>query len=213
MVFIRFAGFIHAILLVSFALQSLSVHGLHHQERRLAERNSIQETQENDASLKKTSNKRFKPVQEYVAETLGIGSRSNVVRIGGRKMGRMLKEDGEMASRSSTGDVQKLKMEADMHASKKGPQDFLNNQGQEYTSEEMTVSPSQSALKQDFSCSSESPSSFSTNKLFPGDHQSDEWKKVLEEADKKVMQMMRRDYSGMRRPRRKPPINNDEPRN
>ncbi|KAJ0535451.1 hypothetical protein HanIR_Chr09g0430811 [Helianthus annuus] len=77
----------------------------------------------------------------------------------------------------------------------------------------MTVSPSQSALKEDFSCSSESPSSFRANKLFPGDHQSNEWKKVLEEADKKVMQMMRRDYGGMRRPRRKPPINNDEPRN
>ncbi|KAJ0526892.1 putative Root meristem growth factor/3 [Helianthus annuus] len=129
MVFIRFAGFIHAILLVSFALQSLSVHGLHHQERRLVERNSIQETQENDPSLKKASNKGFKPVQvrsfnlvivspnlanllEYVAETLEIGSGSNVVRIGGRKMARMLKEDGEMASRSSTGDVQKLKTEA-----------------------------------------------------------------------------------------------------
>ncbi|KAL9992301.1 hypothetical protein Hdeb2414_s0016g00471631 [Helianthus debilis subsp. tardiflorus] len=63
MVFIRFAGFIHAILLVSFALQNLSVHGLHHQERRLVERNSIQETQENDASLKKASNKGFKPDQ------------------------------------------------------------------------------------------------------------------------------------------------------
>ncbi|KAI3784948.1 hypothetical protein L1987_44056 [Smallanthus sonchifolius] len=172
-------------------------------ERRLLEGNSIKVTQEKDASLKK----------EYLAETLGIDSGSNEVIIGGRKMAVILKEDGEMASRSSTGDAQKLNVEADMHASKKGPHDFLNNQGQETTLEKTTISPSQSSLKQGFSRSIASPSSFSTNKLFPHDHQTDEWRKLLEEADKKVMQMMRRDYGGMRRPRRKPPINNHEPRN
>ncbi|XP_076941823.1 uncharacterized protein LOC143611502 [Bidens hawaiensis] len=221
MVFIRFTGFILVLLLGSFAPQSLSVHGAHHQERSLVEGGLIKETQESDSFLKKASNKGFEPVQEHVVETLAIGSGSNVVRIRGRKMVMMLKEDERMGSRSSTGEVQKLKVEADIHASKQGPQDFLNNQliktyslqGQENESEKTTISPSQSSLKHRFFRSSATPSSFSTNKLFPDNHQSDGWKKLLEDADKKVMQMMRRDYGGMRRPRRKPPINNHQPGN
>ena len=80
-------------------------------------------------------------------------------------------------------------------------------QGQENTPERMTINPSQSSQKV---ASSTSPN---TNEIFSEEDASDEWRKLLEEADKKVMQMMRRDYSGMRRPRRKPPINNHEPRN
>ncbi|KAI3777041.1 hypothetical protein L1987_46834 [Smallanthus sonchifolius] len=90
----------------------------------------------------------------------------------------------------------------------------MNNQGKENALEKMTIiDPSQNSIKQGFSSSTASPSSYNTNKIFPHDDRSNEWGKVLEEADKKVMQMMRRDYSGMRRPRRRPPINNHEPRN
>ncbi|XP_076906035.1 uncharacterized protein LOC143561986 [Bidens hawaiensis] len=128
MVFIRFTGFILVLLLASFAVQSLSVHGAHHQERKLLEGSLIKETQENDSFLKKASNKGFEPVDQHVVETLATGRRSNVVLMRGRKMAMMLKEDEIMGSRSSTGEVQKLKVEADMHASKQGPQDFLNNQ-------------------------------------------------------------------------------------
>ncbi|XP_076931450.1 uncharacterized protein LOC143596596 [Bidens hawaiensis] len=231
MVFIRFTGFILVLLLAS--LQSLSVHGARHQGTYytslylsisiyfslaqylacLFAGSLIKETQQNDSFLKKASNKGFEPVQEHVVETLAIGSGSNVVRIRGRKMAMMLKEDERMGSRSSTGEVQKLKVEADMHASKQGPQDLMNNQGQENKSEKMAISPSQSSLKHGFSRSSATPSSFSTNKLSPYNHQSGEWKKLLEDADKKVMQMMKRDYGGMKRPRHKPPINNHEPGN
>ncbi|MFS7947923.1 hypothetical protein Hanom_Chr06g00553861 [Helianthus anomalus] len=75
----------------------------------------------------------------------------------------------------------------------------------------MTINPSQSSLKQGFSRSIASPLSFNTNKIYP--HDDREWKKPLEETDKTVMQMMRRDYSGMKRPRRRTPINNHEPQN
>lgn len=50
-------------------------------------------------------------------------------------------------------------------------------------------------------------------KILSHDDQSDEWEKILEDADKKVMQMMRKDYGGMKKPLRKPPINNHEPGN
>lgn len=69
----------------------------------------------------------------------------------------------------------------------------------------MAINPKRSLQKQ--------VSSLNTNHIISNEDQSDEWRKLLEEADQKVMQMMRRDYSGMRRPRRKPPINNQEPRN
>ncbi|KVH92660.1 hypothetical protein Ccrd_005341 [Cynara cardunculus var. scolymus] len=162
--------------------------------------NSAKGTQETDGSFD----------QKKVVS--GMGSKE-VMRMGGRKMGMMLKkEDGEMVSRSSRStsagdDAQKLNVEADINAAKEGPQDFLNNQGQENTSERMTINPSQSSQKV------ASSKSFNTNKIFPEEDTGDEWKRLLEDADKKVMQMMRRDYSGMRRPRRKPPINNHEPRN
>ncbi|KAL8231436.1 hypothetical protein R6Q57_001214 [Mikania cordata] len=154
------------------------------QRRSLKEKHSVKETQENGASLQKE-----------------LSNIATEVRIGGRKMAMILKEDGEMASTSST----------DSNASKKGPHDFLNNQGQENMQDKMTISHSQSSPKQGLSRSVASPSSLSRNELFH--HESDEWRKLLEEADKKVMQMMRRDYGGMKRPRRKPPINNHEPRN
>ncbi|XP_024978777.1 uncharacterized protein LOC112516004 isoform X2 [Cynara cardunculus var. scolymus] len=193
MVFMRFdEGFIVvALLLVSFGLQNLSIHAYadHHQERRLMGVNSAKGTQETDGSFD----------QKKVVS--GMGSKE-VMRMGGRKMGMMLKkEDGEMVSRSSRS------TSADINAAKEGPQDFLNNQGQENTSERMTINPSQSSQKV------ASSKSFNTNKIFPEEDTGDEWKRLLEDADKKVMQMMRRDYSGMRRPRRKPPINNHEPRN
>ncbi|KAK1432953.1 hypothetical protein QVD17_09856 [Tagetes erecta] len=200
MVLIRFA-----VVFVSFALQSLSVHGthLHHQqpvaaERRLFEGKSITDTQENDhESLKKASDVHFEPVQMqeyYVGEiSLWMGSGSNhEMRVGGRKMG----------------DAQKLNVEEAGKNAFKGPQDFSNNQGHEDNIEKTTISPSKSSLKQGFSRSSASPL-----KLFSNEHQGDEWRKLLEESDKKFMQMMRRDYGGMRKPRRKPPINNHEPKN
>ncbi|KAJ9562293.1 hypothetical protein OSB04_007453 [Centaurea solstitialis] len=202
MVLIRFEGFIVvALLLVSFGLQNLSIHAYadHHQERRLMGVNSVKETQESsDASFD----------QKKVVS--GMGSKEVM---GGRKMGMKLKKEDEelRSSRSSISyagdDAQKLNVEADNNAAKEGPQDFLNNQGQENKSERMTINPSQSSQKVTSSTSS------STNKIFPKEDTSEEWRKLLEEADKKVMQMMRRDYSGMRRPRRKPPINNHEPRN
>ncbi|KAD4888026.1 hypothetical protein E3N88_20099 [Mikania micrantha] len=162
--------------------------------RSLEEKYSVKETQENGASLQKE-------LSNIATEALGIGRESNEVRIGGRKMAMILKEDGEMASTSST----------DSNASKKGPHDFLNSQGQENKQDKMTICHSQSSPKQGLSRSVASPSSLSRNELFH--HESDEWRKLLEEADKKVMQMMRRDYGGMKRPRRKPPINNHQPRN
>ncbi|XP_023737837.1 uncharacterized protein LOC111885839 isoform X1 [Lactuca sativa] len=203
MLFIRFEGFILALLIVSFALQNLSVHADHHQvvflvERRLMGGNSIKEAQEKDASAKK------EPI--HVAGISRIAGVSSKEKVGGRKMGMNLKKrDAEMDSRSSTGDAQKLNVEADKNASKEGPQDFLDNQGQKCTLETMAINPKRSLQKQ--------VSSLNTNHIISNEDQSDEWRKLLEEADQKVMQMMRRDYSGMRRPRRKPPINNQEPRN
>ncbi|KAI3777042.1 hypothetical protein L1987_46835 [Smallanthus sonchifolius] len=101
MVFIRFESFILAHLLVSFALQTLSVHGVHHQGLLF---------------------------EQEVAKTSGICSRSKEVRIGGRKMGMISKADGQMASRSSTSDAQKLNVEegfvaftADYHMAKRHP--------------------------------------------------------------------------------------------
>ncbi|XP_023737842.1 uncharacterized protein LOC111885839 isoform X2 [Lactuca sativa] len=193
MLFIRFEGFILALLIVSFALQNLSVHADHHQvvflvERRLMGGNSIKEAQEKDASAKK------EPI--HVAGISRIAGVSSKEKVGGRKMGMNLKKrDAEMDSRSST----------DKNASKEGPQDFLDNQGQKCTLETMAINPKRSLQKQ--------VSSLNTNHIISNEDQSDEWRKLLEEADQKVMQMMRRDYSGMRRPRRKPPINNQEPRN
>ncbi|KAF5766166.1 hypothetical protein HanPI659440_Chr15g0610221 [Helianthus annuus] len=61
MMFISFESFVLAHLLVSFALQTLSVHGAHYQERRLFEGNLIKETHESDVSFKEVSNKGFKP--------------------------------------------------------------------------------------------------------------------------------------------------------
>ncbi|KAM0039803.1 hypothetical protein Hdeb2414_s0012g00386261 [Helianthus debilis subsp. tardiflorus] len=114
MMLISFESFVLAHLLVSFALQTLSIHGAHYQERRSFEGNPIKETQETDVSFK-----------EEVAKTLGICSGSNAVRIGGRKMGMISKEDGEMASGSSKGEAQKLNVEegfvaftADYHMAK-----------------------------------------------------------------------------------------------
>ncbi|KAI3500624.1 hypothetical protein L1887_36448 [Cichorium endivia] len=179
MLFIRFQGLILALLLVSFAVQNLSVHAGHHQV--------LQDS-------------------EPVVGISGIVGGSNEAKIGGRKMGMMLrKEDGEMASRPSTGDAQKLNVEADKNASKEGPQYFLHNQGQKDTLEKMTINLSLNLQKE--------VSHANTNNIVSNEDQSEEWRKLLEDADKKVMEMMRRDYSGMRKPRRKPPINNQEPRN
>ena len=86
------------------------------------------------------------------------------------------------------------------------------SQGQEDTSETTETSPSQSSQKQG-SGSNASSTNLKTNKIVSGEDQSEEWRKLLEAADKKVMQLMRRDYGGFKKPRRKPPINNNEPRN
>ncbi|KAI3768453.1 hypothetical protein L2E82_19137 [Cichorium intybus] len=219
-------------MVLSFSIVSLV-------ERRLMGGNSVKEAQENDASVKKSSQirisssrfsvrakngiwdmQRLNPLvfeQEPVVGISGIVGGSNEAKIGGRKMGMMLKkEDGEMASRPSTGDAQKLNVEADKNASKEGPQDFLHNQviilsfhpsplGQKDTLEKMTINLSLSLQKE--------VSHVNTNNIISNEDQSEEWRKLLEDADKKVMEMMRRDYSGMRKPRRKPPINNQEPRN
>ncbi|GJS19972.1 hypothetical protein Tco_0448604 [Tanacetum coccineum] len=200
MVFIRFQVLILA-LVASFALQSLFVHGaVHHQERRLLEGRSLEETRENDASLSK----------ELVAGTLGLRGGSNEMRIiGGRKMGMTR----EIVSRSSTGDhVKKLNVEADKNAAKEGPQKLLNNQGQEDTLETTKTSPCKSSQKQG-SVSSASSTNLNTNTIVSDEDESEEWRKLLEAADKKVMQLMRKDYGGFKKPKRKPPINNNEPRN
>lgn len=86
------------------------------------------------------------------------------------------------------------------------------SQGQEDTSEITKTSPSQSSQKQG-SGSNASSTNLMTNKIVSDEDQSEEWRKLLEAADKKVMQLMRRDYGGFKKPRRKPPINNNEPRN
>ncbi|KAI3669931.1 hypothetical protein L6452_41421 [Arctium lappa] len=207
MVFIiRFEGFfiVLSLLLLSFGLQNLSIQAFayHHQERRLMGVNSVKETQEIDDA--------------YLDEkklVYGVGSSKQVMRMGssGRKMGMMLKKkDEEMScsrSSSSGDDAKKLNVEAGFVAF------TADYHGQENTLERMAINPSQNSRKQGFSRSVPSSTSFNTNKIFSEEDTSDEWRKLLEDADKKVMQMMRRDYSGMRRPRRKPPINNHEPRN
>ncbi|KAL4581930.1 hypothetical protein LXL04_006464 [Taraxacum kok-saghyz] len=237
--FIRFEGIILALLLVSFALQNLSVHAGHDHQgvslvgRRLMAGNLLKETQENDAAVKKVkvlflaqliSSTYFQPIEfesfeqkvflhlsylNFEQEPVDGISSSHEAKIGGRTMVMKFikKKDAEIKdSRTSTGDAQKLNVEANKNASKKGPQDFLEyNQEQKYTSEMVTINPNRRLQKQ--------VSSFNTKNVVSNEDLSKEWRNILEEADKKVMQMMRRDYSGMRRPRRKPPINNQQPRN
>ncbi|GKE16370.1 hypothetical protein Tco_1423947 [Tanacetum coccineum] len=98
------------------------------------------------------------------------------------------------------------------NAAKEGTQKLLNNQGQEDTLETTKTSPCKSSQKQG-SVSSASSTNLNTNTIVSDEDESEEWRKLLEAADKKVMQLMRKDYGGFKKPKRKPPINNNEPRN